>query len=398
MKKNVLLYASLAYLFTIFCSAHAVEKKPWTFLVYMAAANDLSPYALYDLQEMMSIGSTPFINVIVYLTIHEDGKPRQTKKLYVEKGSLTQIGPVLDRDSGDAAVLAEALQWACLDYPSDHIVVDLWDHGSGSLNRTHLAGKGICYDFDTGHYLTDRDCLNVFSWVRKTFRGGKKFDIIACDACLMASLEMAYTFSSCADYFVASEEVIPGDGFQYAYLLNQFKKQSIDPLTFVKQMISAYQQEYVGQTGYTLSAINLNTVNALTDNVNAVAQVLLSQLKGKYVTVTRDIIKKCVNQKACASFDRGVYIDLMQFYNNVLKDVTRLNLSQAVSKQFKQLLTDGISLFSKIIISQAVSIDYKRVGGISMYFARHSIDPSYYGLYWTEKNPLWLNFLEAFIG
>jgi len=396
MKKRVLHYMLFIYFFTVFCNTQAIEKKPWTFLTYMAAANDLNTYALSDLQEMMKVGSTPFMNVIVYLTIHEEGKPRQTKKLYVEKDKLTQIGPVLDRDSGDAAVLAEALQWACLDYPSDYIAVDLWDHGSGPLNRSYTRGKGICYDFDTGHYLTDRDCLNVFSWVSKTFRGGKKFDIVACDACLMASLEMAYTFSSFADYFVASEEVIPGDGFQYAYLLNQFKKQSIDPLSFVKQIVSAYQQEYAGQTGYTLSAIDLNTVNLLTDNINAVAQVLLSQLKGKYATATKDVIKQCVNQKACASFDRGVYIDVMQFYNNLFKNSMRLNLSQAVSKQFKQLLSDGIALFSKIIISQAVSVDYKRVGGISIYFARSTVEPSYYGLYWTEKNPTWLNFLESF--
>jgi len=34
---------------------------------------------------------------------------------------------------------------------------------------------------------------------------------------------------------------------------------------------------------------------------------------------------------------------------------------------------------------------------LTIYFSRHFIDPSYYGLYWTQHNPNWLNFLEAFL-
>lgn len=398
MKKQIMRYLFLIYFICISYSLQAVPNKPWTFLVYIAAANDLNPYALLDLQEMMKVGSTPFVNVIVYLTIQEDGKSKQTKKLYVEKGSLQQIGPVLNRDSGDVATLTEALQWACLDYPSEHVAVVLWDHGSGPLNRKKSSVRGICYDFDTGHYLTDRDCLDAFSWARDRVNGGRKFDIIACDACLLASLEMAYTFSSCADYFVASEETIPGNGFQYAFLLNSFAKQSLDALSFAKLMVSSYAKEYAGTLDYTLSVADLSKINLLVDNVNAVAQVLSSQLKSKNSVVSKAVIKKCIHRKDCPSFDDGVYIDLCQFYRNLLKNVDGLKLSKAVTQQFKKIVAAGIALFPKIIKAQVMSKNYKQLGGLSMYFSRHSIDPSYYGLYWTAKNSNWLNFLEAFIG
>jgi len=398
MKKHIMQGFFFVNVLFVTCSVQAVVTKPWTFVVYMAAANDLNPFALYDLKEMMQIGSSPFVNIIVYLTIQQDGQPKQTKKLYVEKGSLVQIGPVMERDSGDVATLAEALQWACLDYPSEHMSVVLWDHGSGPLNRRPAISRGICYDFDTGHYLTDRDCLNAFSWVRNVVRGGKNFDIIACDACLLASVEMAYTFSSCADYFVASEETIPGNGFQYAYLLSQLKTGSLDALSFAQQMVSSYGKEYIGTVDYTLSVTDLSVVNQLVDNVNAVAQILLSQLKGKNFAISKKVIKKCLDTKNCPSFDQGVYIDLCQFYRNLLKNASGLKLSQAVTNQFKQTLTVGIALFSKIIKTQAVSNNYKNVGGLSIYFARHSVEPSYYGLYWTEKNPNWLGFLEAYVG
>jgi hypothetical protein len=398
MKKQIIDYVLLLHIVCFSYSLHAVPSKPWTFLVYMAAANDLNSYALLDLQEMMKVGSTPFVNVIVYLTIQEDGKPKETKKLYVEQGSLQQIGPVLNRDSGDVATLTEALQWACLDYPSEHVAVVLWDHGSGPLNRKKSIKKGVCYDFDTGHYLTDRDCLDAFAWARDRVNGGKKFDIIGCDACLLASLEMAYTFSSCADYFVASEETIPGNGFQYAFLLNSFAKQSLDALSFAKLIVSSYGQEYAGTLNYTLSVTDLNMINVLVDNVNAVAQVLASQFKGKNYAVSKAVIKKCINRKLCPCFDDGVYIDLCQFYRNLLQNVDSLKLSKAVTQQFKKIIAAGIALFPKIIKAQVASKNYQQVGGLSMYFSRYSIDPSYYGLYWTAKNSNWLSFLEAFIG
>src|SRR5690606_34053301 len=202
-------------------------------------------------------------------------------------------------------------------YPSDRMAVVLWDHGSGPLNRRQSLNRGICYDYDTGHYLTDRDCLDALSWACEKVRGGKKFDIVACDACLLASLEMAYTFASCADYFVASEETIPGNGFQYAYLLNKLSLQSLDTLSFVKLMVSSYEKEYLGTLNYTLSAIDLNIVNQLTHNVNVVAQILSSNLKGKNSSASRTTIKKSI--KSCISFDNGIYIDLCMFYKNILK-------------------------------------------------------------------------------
>jgi hypothetical protein len=380
------------------CVSEAATQKPWTFLVYMAAANDLNPYALLDLQEMTQAGSNANINVIVYLTLHQDGQQKYTAKLYIEKGSITQIGDKMVRDSGDVATLQEALQWACIDYPSDHMAVVLWNHGSGPLNRSLLMQpKGVCYDFDTENYLTDRDCLRAFSWARDSLRGGQKFDIIAFDACLLGSIEMAYTLSSCADYMVASEETIPADGYEYAYVLRQFATKNFDPLSFAQLMVSAYKQEYTGTSGYTLSAVDLNVLQPLVNNCNAVAQILTTQLTGKNRTSVRAALKKCINTNNCPSFDQGIYIDLSQFYKNILKNISGLKLSNSVVSSFKQLLNTGLRFLSNTVKGNVTSANYSKAGGLSIYFSRYSLDPSYYGLYWTEQNPNWLNFLEAYL-
>lgn len=375
----------------------AVGQKPWTFLVYMAAANDLNPYALLDLQEMTQVGSNANINVIVYLTLHQDGQQKYTVKLYIEKGSIVQIGDKMVRDSGDVVTLQEALQWASVDYPSDHIAVVLWNHGSGPLNRSMMCSKGVCYDFDTDNYLTDRDCLQAFSWARDNLRGGQKFDIIAFDACLLGSIEMAYTLVPCADYMVASEETIPADGYEYAYVLRQFATKNFDPLSFAKLMVSAYKQEYAGTSDYTLSAIDLNALQPLVNNCNAVAQILTTQLNGKNKASVRSTLKKSTSTSNCPSFDQGIYIDLCQFYKNVLKNISGLKLSKSLVSSFKQLLNDGLRLLANSVKANVTSTNLSKAGGLSVYFSRYSLDPSYYGLYWTEHNPNWLTFLEAYM-
>lgn len=378
---------------------YAAVRKPWTVLMYIAAANDLNPFALYDLDEMMRIGSNENLNVIVYLTLQQDGKPKTTRKLYITAGQLNQIGDTIVRDSGDVNTLKEALHWACVDYPSDRMAVVLWDHGSGPLNRdgSHILPRGVCYDYDTGNYLTDRDCLDAFAWAKNNFRGGKKFDIIAFDACLMATLEMAYTLASCADYMVASEETIPGDGFQYAYMLSPLRTLAMSGLDFARHMVAAYKQEYTGTPDFTLSATDLNAIQALIKNTNAIAQTLTTQLKGIYKTTVKSTLRRCISSYNCVAFDNGTYIDLLNFYKNLLVNISGLRLSSTGTVQFKQLLNESIALLGSVIKANVTSANYTRAGGLAMYMARYTIDASYHRLYWTQYYPQWLNFLQAFL-
>jgi len=377
----------------------AIEKKGWTVFVYIAAANDLNSYAPLDLQEMMRVGSNENVNIVVELTIHEDGQPKETNRFYVEQGTLTQIGQTTVKDSGDVATFTDSLEWAAQNYPSDHMAVIVWDHGSGPLNRKPdmLLSKGVCYDYDTGSYLTDYDLLNAFSWVRDNVRGGKPFDIIAFDACLLSSLEIAYTLSSCAQYLVASQETVPGNGYQYATLLQPLRKTILDPLSFARWMVTSYNQEYIGSPSYTLSAVDLGVLNGLVNNVNAVSQILSSQLSGKNRVTTKSIIKKCVSRTQCLAFDEGEYIDLCQFYKNLLKNSTSFKLSATLMKQFQALLKTGINLFSSIIKANVKSSDRAQANGLSIYFSRTSIEKSYYNLHWTVNNAQWLKFLKAYV-
>jgi hypothetical protein len=406
MKMRLHYVGTLAIFFCLSKTMTAADlgaQKPWTFLVYMAAANNnLHSSATADLYQMAKVGSNEIINIIVYLTSLDHDGVKVSKKLYIEHGCIVQIGEDLVRDSGDITTLQEALEWACTDYPSEHMAVVLWSTGSGPLNRSNNASftqevsRGVCYDDETGHYLMDDDCLEAFSWAIDIFRDGRKFDIIALDASFFASLEMAYTLSFCADYMVASQETTARDSFEYASLLQPFLTHSPEVFSFAQGMITSYKQENKALFRYSLSATDLNQVHGFIENCNQIAQILTMALQGKNKSAAQSGIKKCIKNNIIF-FDDGVYMDLYLFYKNMLKNMNHLKLSHSSDLQLRKLLQEGIRWFSKIIVSKTMSNNYLRAGGLSIYFSRHVIDPSYYGLHWTHNNPHWLNFLEAYL-
>ena len=145
-----------------------------------------------------------------------------------------------------------------------------------------------------------------------------------------------------------------------------------------------------------MSATDLNIINFLINNKNAVVQVLTTQFKGKNRLSVKKVEKKCINPLYCPSFDDGIYVDICQFYKNLLKNISSLKLPKIIAAQFQQILNNGIKLFATVIKANVTSSNYKLAGVLSIYCPRYTIDPSYYGLYWTEQNSNWLTFLEAF--
>jgi hypothetical protein len=122
---------------------------------------------------------------------------------------------------------------------------------------------------------------------------GRQVDVVACDACLMQGLEVAYEWSGAmaprskaksdpvddrlCNYLVASEETIPFDGFPYDTC---FGPLTADPGmsagNFAGAMVSAYGAYYdeYGEGYETLSAIDMAQVQGLYDAVDGMAALM----------------------------------------------------------------------------------------------------------------------------
>ncbi|HLE76171.1 MAG TPA: hypothetical protein VI521_00195, partial [Candidatus Babeliales bacterium] len=66
-------------------------KKKWTFIVYMAADNDLRAFAANNIRQMAAIGSNENINILTHLDIRLNGNQKVTRRYYIEKNKLNQM-------------------------------------------------------------------------------------------------------------------------------------------------------------------------------------------------------------------------------------------------------------------------------------------------------------------
>ncbi|MDO5845455.1 MAG: clostripain-related cysteine peptidase [Methanocorpusculum sp.] len=119
----------------------------------------------------------------------------------------------------------------------------------------------------------------VFSVDELTYGlAGSKFDIIAFDACVMASLEVTSALSPYADYFVGSEANVPGRGYNYAeFAHNLSANPSMSAENVAREIVTAFSHS--SDAGKTLSVLKLNRTPAVVSALNEFGAALDSAIQ-----------------------------------------------------------------------------------------------------------------------
>lgn len=245
-------------------------RKPWTILIYMAADNDLTPYAFWDIHDMertpkqkagtkpAQVGSTDKIDIVVQLDTSQSDELRrihlfQSKQPSVSAKGLTFfetykekqiLSPVVNiakdtNKSTDAAKLKGFLEWGIRNYPSQNLMVVVWGHGQGWTAKRlkknpgdafeNRGFGGLAFDEAQKSYLSIPDLSKVLRSV--AYELNRPIDVYASDACLMQMVEVAYELGSpssnkpgappTARYIVGSTQVQSYLGLPYAELVSE---------------------------------------------------------------------------------------------------------------------------------------------------------------------------------
>lgn len=420
-------------------SSHHQKNEKTTFIIYMAADNDLFPFAGRNLNQMEKIGSNENINIFVHLDMHKRGEAKVTKHFIIEKGKRTQIGPDMCMDSGDPETLIYAVKLAVEHCPADNYILDLWNHGTGPLEPTirksvnpsylfcynektklieldrsisfldyinekneHIEPtRGICFDDSTGNYLTNeklRYALNVCT--RDLIK--KKFNIIGCDACLMSMIEIASVLKDFAHVMVGSQEVELGTGWDYSLVLAPYLLGKPEKHHFASHIVQSYSKTYNKIThDYTQSAINLDLLHLLEDNFSEVVSYLSEALKKQKNKIVKETIKACRHKHNCTHFDEITFIDLNHLYVNLIENAPKFELHNVqetleLRKNLIEALKKGCDIISQIMIDNAAGPNLKKAKGISIYFPEYQIHHSYKRCEFAQKTQ-WLQFLAQYL-
>jgi hypothetical protein len=242
--------------------------QTWTLLVYMIADNDLEPFGVYDLYEMMQVGSNDRLEIIVQADRAAgrfSSDPEipisdwtSAKRFRVERDRLVELEDVGEVNMGEAGTLASFVTWGLGQYPADRVGLILWDHGGGWSS----------FGGDESHGMDMLTMAELKQGLDAAFEatGTERLALLGFDACLMATYEVARLMRPYAHYLMASEEVEPGLGWEYEALSALASNPAMTPEAFGSSMLPGFKQtcDMYDQGGeITLSVLNLNKLGVL---------------------------------------------------------------------------------------------------------------------------------------
>ncbi len=282
-------------------AVRADEPAPvaeWTLLVYDDADCDLESPMMDDLGEMIAVGGTDQVNVVVLCDrspldeSSEDGSYSgadvggvaawdTAKVLLAKKGELAELADWGELDLGDPATLARFIEFAAKRFPARRFALMLNDHGMG--------WPGVCADdsVEGGSHLTLADIQDALERTQATYGG--RLELVGFDACLMAAFETAHALARRARYMVASEELEPGSGWQYTAMLETLvRRPTMDGAELGKLICETYRESFdrsddedvrASAAGITQSLIDLDRASDLAAKLAVVATKLREQLE-----------------------------------------------------------------------------------------------------------------------
>jgi len=267
-------------------SPRPAPVREWTVMAYINGKNNLSNYAVGDINQMEKVGSSDQVNMVVEAgtmyrpslpdapSLGPMGEPRfgdtaVRRYLIAKDGDAATINsPVLQElpgaDMGDWEHLVEFVAWAKSRFPARHYALVVWNHGSGwrSYTRKKTPGKvssqGISYDDETSNHITTVELGKALAKVAP-------LDVYAHDACLMQMADVIYEFHKSARVVVGSEEIEPGEGYAYdSFLRLLVAKPAASAEEVGVMIVDSYAQSMAGhKKGVTLSAVRADAMPEL---------------------------------------------------------------------------------------------------------------------------------------
>jgi hypothetical protein len=373
--------------------ANATTKKPWTFMVFLNADNNLEGAGIKDFNEMEQTGSNSNMNVIVQMDRcsgydYSNGNWTDTRRYYVTKDNdMRTIHSKLLQDMGelnmgDPNVLVNFVKFCADNYPAEHYALVVWNHGGGWKHRNKAQMKvfrGVSYDSTDNDHITMPEMKSAMNSVASYL--GQKLDVLDYDACLMGMVEVAYQIKDTVGYLAGSEETEPGDGNPYDLILPTINANTTGA-ELATIIAKAYQQSYEsGYSSTTKAADDLSQMNNVGEAINAVATLMKDNMSTLKPSITSAL------NNAQKFYDKD-YVDFVSLLSgiNTSDSTLQSKINAAISAVKKAVIYNGHTGSSM-----------SNAHGLSIYFPSSSYSYiSRYDNLTFSRDTGWNEFLAAY--
>jgi len=276
--------------------------KSRTIMIYMVGSDLESEggQATRDFIEILESGfNQTYLNVLIYtggaLRWINEVVPNDKNVIYEiqSNGLLKTVRESPALNMGDPETLSEFLTFCYKNYKTDKYDLIFWDHGMGPIDG---------FGFDELNFFSSMWFMDPFEAYENSilslmdmseamknspFDEENKLGFVGFDACFMSSIEVAFVFYEYADYFIASQEVEPGWGWDYAWLGN------IKPASTTEAILTDIIDTYFDFCEYrfatnpgsehdiTLSFLNLEYIPDVEESLNMLYAGMADELEIK---------------------------------------------------------------------------------------------------------------------
>lgn len=260
-------FAGTSFDFTTASASSPAES--WNIMIYIAGDNDLESFGIGDINEMESVRLPDGVTISVMFDRSpsydsSNGNWSGTRQgLIVYDGANTAMTSlplatnVAEVNTGLASSLTNFINWSDTTVNADNNMLVVWNHGAGL--------DGVAWDYSS------RSDFLTFNEIKSAIGASSvsRFDVIGFDACLMAMAELVYDLGDHADYVVASQELEPGDGWDYAAFIRLLQADSsLDAQDVAVAVVDSYLPQYARFSDITLSAVSTSAFSAVTTELN----------------------------------------------------------------------------------------------------------------------------------
>ena len=240
-------------------AADVSEEKPplskATLLIYMCGSSleTTGGAASANIRELLGARVDDGVNIVI-----QTGGARKWRafdipsdkltRYSVQDGELNKVGETPLANMGEAATLADFVQWGTQAYPAEETSLILWNHGGGFV-------KGACFDeLFSGDALTVTEIAVALSACNLS----QKFAFICFDACKMACFDTAASISPFADFMIASQDLEHSGGLDYKIIAENLGERD-----FYEKVLRGYAEKHGNKGYYTLSCTDLSQIEKL---------------------------------------------------------------------------------------------------------------------------------------
>ncbi|KGN02208.1 clostripain [Clostridium novyi A str. 4570] len=226
------------------------KQQKVTVLYYCDADNNLEGALMSDIAEMKKgYVNNPNLNLIALVDrtpgYSEDstalGENFEDTRLYkIEHNKATRldggkyfpeikVNGTYEANMGDPETLKKFIEFGKNNYKADKYVLIMSNHGGGAKNKPNVnekLNKAICWD-DSNLDGENPDCLYIGE-ISDHLDESHSVDVLAFDACLMGTAEVAYQYRPgngrfSAKTMIASSPVVWGAGFKYDDIFSRIR-------------------------------------------------------------------------------------------------------------------------------------------------------------------------------